>query len=354
MKKSISVLLALLMVLSMAACVKVTAVDKPVVAAEPKEAAAADTAVKEAAVQNAAAVTTSAPTVAPTEEPTPEPTPVPTEEPTPEPAAVPFEAAIADAEEKFQQVKSMHIDMEMNMGLTITIAMGEMNQSMPMDIHMLYVADAIITDPYVAKMDMNLSAVGEEMQATIYVTRDGENIVLYTSDDGGLTWQKNTNPEAGQLPQAPAETLNLFAGTNADFQLTGTEEVNGKVASVYTGAIDGKYLQEILNSTGAAGELTEAVGTDISEEVLTNLSDILVTVKIDQESGLPVQCTIDMADAMKELMHAALLASMGGELPAGVELDLDMSAMVIDMVFSNYDAVEPIEIPEAALNAPEL
>ena len=344
MKKSISVLLALLMVLSMAACVKVTAVDKPVVAAEPKE----------AAVQNAAAVTTSAPTVAPTEEPTPEPTPVPTEEPTPEPTEVPFEAAIADAEEKLQQVKSMHIDMEMNMGLTITIAMGEMNQSMPMDIHMLYVADAIITDPYVAKMDMNLSAVGEEMQATIYVTRDGENIVLYTSDDGGLTWQKNTNPEAGQLPQAPAETLNLFAGTNADFQLTGTEEVNGKVASVYTGAIDGKYLQEILNSTGAAGELTEAVGTDISEEVLANLSDILVTVKIDQESGLPVQCTIDMADAMKELMHAALLASMGGELPAGVELDLDMSAMVIDIVFSNYDAVEPIEIPEAALNAPEM
>ena len=98
MKKSISVLLALLMVLSMAACVKVTAVDKPVVAAEPKEAAAADTAVKEAAVQNAAAVTTSAPTVAPTEEPTPEPTPEPTEEPTPEPTAVPFEAAIADAE----------------------------------------------------------------------------------------------------------------------------------------------------------------------------------------------------------------------------------------------------------------
>ena len=341
MKKSISVLLALLMVLSMAACVKVTAVDKPVVAAEPKEAAAADTAVKEAAVQNAAAVTTSAPTVAPTEEPTPEPTPEPTEEPTPEPAEVPFEAAIANAEEKLRQVKSMHIDMEMNMGLTITIAMGEMNQSIPMDIHMLYVADAIITDPYVAKMDMNLSAVGEEMQATIYVTRDGENIVLYTSDDGGLTWQKNTNPEAGQLPQAPAETLNLFAGTNADFQLTGTEEVNGKVASVYTGAIDGKYLQEILNSTGAAGELTEAVGTDISEEVLAKLSDILVTVKIDQESGLPVQCTIDMADAMKQAA-------------AGVELDLDMSAMVIDIVFSNYDAVEPIEIPEAALNTPAL
>ena len=57
---------------------------------------------------------------------------------------------------------------------------------------------------------------------------------------------------------------------------------------------------------------------------------------------------------MKDLMHAALVASMGGELPEGIEMELDMSAMVIDMVLSNFDAVEPIEIPEAALNAPEL
>ncbi len=321
MKKTISILLALAMVLGLAACMKVKAADTP--ATETKNANVAVTA-------------------------------APTQAPTPEPTAVPFDVAIAEANEKLQQVKSMHLDMEMTMGLTISISMGEMNQTMPMDIHMLYVMD-IITDPYVAKMDLSLSGMGqEEQKGTIYATRDGENTILYTSDDEGVTWKKSTNPQENQLPQSPDATLNMFSGAAANIQLIGTEEVNGKTASVYAGTIDGKFLQEILDSTAAAGELTEAMGADMSAEALADLSDIQVTVKIDQESGLPVQYTIDMADAMKDLMHAALVASMGGELPEGFEMELDMSAMVIDMVLSNFDAVEPIEIPEAALNAPEL
>ena len=320
MKKTISILLALAMVLGLAACMKVKAADTP--ATETKNANVAVTA-------------------------------APTQAPTPEPTAVPFDVAIAEANEKLQQVKSMHLDMEMTMGLTISISMGEMNQTMPMDIHMLYVMD-IITDPYVAKMDLSLSGMGQEQKGTIYTTRDGENTILYTSDDEGVTWKKSTNPQEDQLPQSPDATLNMFSGAAANIQLIGTEEVNGKTASVYAGTIDGKFLQEILDSTAAAGELTEAMGADMSAEALADLSDIQVTVKIDQESGLPVQYTIDMADAMKDLMHAALVASMGGELPEGIEMELDMSAMVIDMVLSNFDAVEPIEIPEAALNAPEL
>ncbi len=321
MKKTISILLALAMVLGLAACMKVKAADTP--ATETKNANVAVTA-------------------------------APTQAPTPEPTAVPFDVAIAEANEKLQQVKSMHLDMEMTMGLTISISMGEMNQTMPMDIHMLYVMD-IITDPYVAKMDLSLSGMGqEEQKGTIYATRDGENTILYTSDDEGVTWKKSTNPQEDQLPQSPDATLNMFSGAAANIQLIGTEEVNGKTASVYAGTIDGKFLQEILDSTAAAGELTEAMGADMSAEALADLSDIQVTVKIDQESGLPVQYTIDMADAMKDLMHAALVASMGGELPEGIEMELDMSAMVIDMALSNFDAVEPIEIPEAALNAPEL
>ena len=56
------------------------------------------------------------------------------------------------------------------------------------------------------------------------------------------------------------------------------EEVNGKPAKVYSGTIDGKLLQQILNSTGAMNELTEAMGADMSEEGLANLSDLDVTI----------------------------------------------------------------------------
>ena len=326
MKKSISILLALVMVLSMAACMKVRAAEKPVAAAEANVA-------KDAVTATAA----------------------PTEAPTPEPTEVPFDVAIAEANEKLQQVKSMHMDMEMNMGMVITIAMGELKQTMPMDIHMLYAMD-VINDPYVVRADVTLSTNtnDESMQGVIYVVKEGEDMILYASDDDGVTWNKTVNPKDSQLPQGPSETLDMFSGEGVNIQLTGVEEVNGKPAKVYAGTIDGKFLQQVLNASGSMNELTEAMGADMSEEALANLSDIDVTIMIDAESGLPVRYVIDMAGAMKDLMMTALVASMGGELPEGVELDIDMSATLIEMTLSNFDAVEPIEIPEAALNTPAL
>ena len=323
MKKTISILLSLLLVLSLAACMKVKAGEQT--GTEP---ATKDTAVVEA-----------------TASPTPAPTPEPTEPP--------FDVAIAAANEKLQQVKSMHMDMEMNMGMVITIAMGELKQTMPMDIHMLYAMD-VINDPYVGRADVTLSTNDESMQGVIYVVKEGEDMILYASDDDGVTWNKTVNPKDSQLPQGPSETLDMFSGEGVNIQLTGVEEVNGKPAKVYAGTIDGKFLQQVLNTSGSMNELTEAMGADMSEEALANLSDIDVTIMIDAESGLPVRYVIDMAGAMKDLMITALVASMGGELPEGVEMDIDMSAMVITMTLSNFDAVEPIEIPEAALNTPEL
>ena len=323
MKKIVSILLSLLLVLSLAACMKVKAGES-------------------SGKSDTAAVTA-------------QPTAEPTAAPTPEPTEVPFEAVLIAANEKLAQVKSLHMDMDLTMEMELTIAMGELRQSMPMNVHMIYAVDSI-QDPYVAKMDLSLSSMGEEMQGLIYAVRDGENTVLYTSDDDGVTWRKNTNPEeaASTLPQSPEETFSLFNGIETDIQKTGTQELNGKLATVYSGKVSGKFLQQILSTTGAAGELTEAMGVEMTEETLANLSDILVTVLIDEESGLPVRYTIDMTDAMHDIMEAAMLASMGGELPESVEVILDMPVTMLDMILSNFNSVEPIEIPEAALNAPEL
>ena len=92
--------------------------------------------------------------------PAPTNTPAPTPAPTPEPTEPPFDVAIAAANEKLQQVKSMHTNMEMNMGLVITLAMGEMKQSMPMDINMLYAMD-VTNEPNVARADVALSSGGD-------------------------------------------------------------------------------------------------------------------------------------------------------------------------------------------------
>ena len=318
MKKTISILLSLLLVLSLAACVKVKTEEEP-------------------ATKDTTAVV--------------DVTAAPTQAPTPEPTEVPFSVAIADANEKLAKVNSMHMDMGITMDLTLTVTMGELNQSMPLDMSMFYNMD-VINEPLTSRAEAVFNSGNESIQALIYTVRDGDNIVQYSSQDDGVTWKKSTNPTEENLPQSPNATIDLFSGMDA--AITGTEEVNGKPATVYTGKVDGKRLQEILNSTGAAGEITEAVGTEMSEEEMANLSDIDVTVMIDKESGMPVRYIIDMADAMKDLMMAAMTASMGGEIPEGIEVLIDVASMKIDITMSNFDAVEPIVIPEAALNTPEL
>ena len=129
------------------------------------------------------------------------------------------------------------------------------------------------------------------LSRVIYVVKEGEDMILYASDDDGVTWNKTVNPKDGQLPQGPSETLDMFSGEGVNIQLTGVEEVNGKPAKVYAGTIDGKLLQQVLNTSGAMNELSEAMGADMSEEALANLSDIDVTIMIDAESGLPVRGT---------------------------------------------------------------
>ena len=328
MKRTISILLSLLLVLTMAACMKLKTGEQ-----------ANGNPGSETAGKDNAAVVTAAPTAAPT----------------PEPTEVPFAVAIANANEKLSHVNSMHMDMIMNMDMTITMAYGELKQSMPVDMNMTYSMDAV-NDPYGLQADVSLSTStnSESMSGKIYITREGDNLIQYITEDDGITWKKKVNPKEEQLPQSPSETLDLFSSEGVNLQLIGMEEVNGKPAKVYSGTIDGKLLQQILNSTGAMNELTEAMGADMSEEGLANLSDLDVTIMIDAESGLPVRYVIDMTNAMKDLMMTALMASMGGEIPEGIEIDLDIAAMLIDMTMSNFDAVDPIVIPEAALNAPEL
>ena len=324
MKRSIAILLSLLMILAMAACTGQKT-------SEPAKPASEITA-----------------------EPTAVPTPEPTAAPTPEPTEVPAEVAIANANEKLAQVQSFHGDMRLNMDMEFVMSLGESSQSMPINVSMVMDMD-VSKEPVLAKIDLSMDAMGESLKGQIYAGQEGENMVVYSSDDEGATWKKQVNAQ-DQLPQAPNQMLELLTGANkVQFARVGTEEVNGKIATVYTGKVDGKLLQDILASTGAGGQLTESMGADLSsEELLSKLGDIGVTVMIDEESGLPVRFVVDMADAMKELMVSSILSSVGVEsleALAALGITIDVTTVALEYTLSQFDSIEPIVIPEAALNA---
>ena len=323
MKRIISILLSLLMVLSLAACVRVKS--SGTASTESQPGAATDS----------------------------EGTPTPTAAPTPAPTEVPFDVVIANANKKLENVGSMHADVKLNMSIELFLSIGGSSQSMPMDINLLLRMDTI-KDPFVTRIDLSMSTPDEkETNGIIYAVRNGEDTILYVSEDNGVTWEKQTNPQNSQLTQSPAATIDQFSGAMVDIQKTGTAQVNGATAIVYSGKLPGKYLGELLNSTGAASDMSSILGSDVPEDVLANLSDIEVTIMIDEESGLPVRYTIDMTAAMKELMEAVLIQSTGVSSLEEAGVTLDIPSVVLDIVMSQFDSIDTIEIPEAALNAPE-
>ncbi len=337
MKKPISIALSLLMILNLTACVRL------------KTPAA-----------NATMKTTEAPTAEPTPEPTPTETPAPTDTPeptkaptpTPVPTEVPFDVIAANAMAKLEQARSIHMDIQLNMAFNVTVSMGETPQSMPMNIDVSCGMDST-RDPNVARLDLSLSAPGQEMRGLVYLVQDGTDTILYLSEDDGATWEKQTNPQSFPLPQSPAATFHLFTDAGINIQKTGTAQVNGRPATVYSGKVEGKYLQEVLSNAGAGEALANSFGAEMTEAILLNPGDMDVTFMIDAENGLPVRYVVDMTSALGNMLSAAFQQNMDGQSLVDAGITLEVPTAVLEIVLSQFDSIKLLQIPEAALNAPE-
>ena len=347
MKKTILILLALTMALVLAACVSVKVAETPLIG-DPEPAPA----ITEAPTAAPTAQPTAEPTVEPTPEPTPEPTAEPTPEPTPEPTEVPLAATVAAANEKLKAVQSLHMDMDMAVDMDMALNMGEMKQTIPVTVRMTIWMD-MTRDPDLIRGEIAITAMNETTEALIYGAREGDNVVTYISPDKGVTWQKQTDVWGSQTLAYPSDTIDLLLGQGMELKELGTMDVNGKPAAVYTGKVDGKMLQEILGSTGAMESMGETLNADLSADTLSKLGDMVVTFMIDEESGLPVRYAVDMGAAMKDLLDAVMAESRAGESMESVEIDMDVTNALLTITLSDFDAVAPITIPEAALNAPE-
>lgn len=266
-----------------------------------------------------------------------------------EPADGSATEAIVAATQKMEALNSFHMDMDINLDMQMIIDMGDAKTAIPMQIQVPGHLDAF-TKPFQGKFDLSMSVMGETMGALIYMAQEEGKTVLYLSTDEGVTWKKQINDNAELTSDPAAAVQKLVDPDLVQFERTGVEEIDGKPATVYTGKVDGQRLQALLESAGAAEELQEAMGDDVPADLLSNLGDMGLTFVIDDESGLPVRISIDMTSFLKELMGAAMAASMGEEATEGFEFEV--SSAIVDCTLSQFDAVEPFAIPEAALNAP--
>ena len=259
---------------------------------------------------------------------------------------------------KLLQVHSLHADLEVKLNTDMFITMNGFKQRTLTDVNLLARVDFFKDPLLAARIDISVPILNQHI--LLYGVQNEENVVLYTSSDNGTNWERDIVDLEQLLQQIPLEEFAALPAPDLHFQWSGTEDVNGQPAAVYRGRIEGAYLRDLLSSTGATDAMAEAVenavDADVAPDYLPNLRDILLTVMIDKESGLPVRLEADLSHTLQSLVDAALpllwpVLKKAGLWVEGQEFSAAIPTLSIECTLSQFDALMPILIPEMALNS---
>lgn len=250
---------------------------------------------------------------------------------------------LADAQEKINGVKSMSAVMNMEMDMDVEANGEKQSMQTVTDMNMVYFKDPLKLK---AEMKMDMGEAGST-SAQIYAEMDDEGkYTMYMGD--GTNWQAQSVQLTDLEQYDAASNMNNYLDESYNFEMAGTEQVNGKDAYKLEGKITGDDMKEAMLSSGALDSLSSLnVDSAQLESMLDGLGDIPITMWIDKESGYPSQYDMDMSDVMSSLM-SKIVESMGEQTEG---FSMNVSKMKIKMTCSDYDAAEDFEIPKKAKKA---
>lgn len=250
-----------------------------------------------------------------------------------------IEALLSQAKETMATVESMaaEMTMEMDMGMG-----GEVVESTT-------VARVISQqDPLKMKMDMSMvMSDGTEIdQMQMYAVEEDGHLHTYmaTAD----TWYAETL-EMGDLSQYNAdENMDLYLDNITSFKSEGEEEINGSKTTKISGVITGDAMEEAIAGSGlTASAQSMGLTEEMMEDIYSELADLPVSLWIDAE-GYVLKYELDMTEMMQKIMNESMKA-MG---MAEEDIAVDIEKTTITMVCGDFNTVEEIIIPEAAMSIP--
>jgi hypothetical protein len=274
-----------------------------------------------------------------------------TTEPTPEPVPETFETRIARADKAMQDVKSFQMDMGMDMRMSLAI----LGESADIDMHITMQGDTEnnpLKSAIEMEMDVNAAGQSQNQKILTYILQDGSQYVTYSSSDEGKTWQKEIKDSPEGLQQNPEENMEMFMACADSFQESGKETIGGVSAIVYKGELQGDFVQQAMESSGALDSVGELLGGDASAELFKDLDPIPVTVAFDEQSGVMVYYEMDMTSAMSTMMQRmmeSLLQTYGMDKESA-GLEINATQVKISVTLSRFDQVT-VTIPESVTNS---
>jgi uncharacterized lipoprotein YehR (DUF1307 family) len=251
-----------------------------------------------------------------------------------------FESRMRQAQENMSKLESMHMEMSMD----VTMELSVLGQTQPMDMRVYYTMDTQ-NEPARTKLVITTSSMGQSQEQVMYTDESG---MIYLQLDG-RSWQRQSaqgNSQANEMQ--PDQMLQLFLNSAGSFRETGSETINGSKATVYSGVLGGDYVKQVLETTGLGSTLGEALGTGDAGNLFDNLGEIPMTVAIDDESGLVVRYTMDMAQVMENLMKNLFNSMLTSQGLNGVEIEIKVSNCMATATLSQFNSVPEIVIPAEA------
>ena len=255
-----------------------------------------------------------------------------------------FEEKMGLATEKISALKSQHMNLEMNLSMELAM----MGESQPVDMVMRYDMD-IQNEPARSRMLMTVDASDEPEELLLYTETENGQTWVYLSGDKGQTWEKTSPEDSGvNMPSNPEQVTELFRKNAQNFEKTGEETINGYHATVYSGTMGEEYAAELMGRSGMGSVLSESMGVGALDGIFEGLGDIPTTIAIDNDSGMIVRYTMDMAEIMETIMKRVFDRVLTAQGLGMLQIEVKVTHCVCTVELSQFDKVPEIVIPEAA------
>ena len=248
-----------------------------------------------------------------------------------------FRTHVAKAAIKMSKLDSLHADVEMQIGMGISVLGQDVN------------ADAAITggadiqrDPERVYVNLMAEVAGFEQNLLFYgVGRDG-GFDVYSSADSGDSWTKDSieNDDSSKNSKADGKSLFLLLSDSAaSFKEYGKEKVNGSDAIRYNGKITSDELRQALELANAKQALEESLDVELDDDVFEDLGDVPVSIWIDVKSGMIVRVEMDMSDVMQGLVPVLVDKAME-KTDVGIGVNTKVYDATVSITLSEFDAVQ--------------
>lgn len=251
-----------------------------------------------------------------------------------------FRTHVAKAAIKMSKLESLHADVEMQIGMGISVLGQDVN------------ADATVTggadiqrDPERMYVNMNAEVAGFEQNMLLYaVGRDG-GADVYSSADSGESWTKDSieNDDSSKSSKADGKSVFLLLSDSAaSFKEYGKEKVNGADAIRYNGKITSDELKQALELADVKQSLEESLDVELDDDVFEDLGDVPVSIWIDVKSGMIVRVEMDMSDVMQGLVPVLVDKAME-KTDVGIGVNTKVYDATVSITLSEFDAVQVTE-----------